>query len=48
MDDRRVLLTLGATLRFGSLGFVYIGLAKLVARRTFARQPRPNILAGAA
>jgi hypothetical protein len=27
MDGRRILLTPGATLRFGSLGFVYTGLA---------------------
>jgi hypothetical protein len=48
MDDRRVLLTLGATLRFGSLGFVYTGPAESITGRTFARPPRPNDLTGAA
>jgi hypothetical protein len=48
MDGRRISLTPRATLRFGSLGFVYTGPAKSVARRTFARPPRPNVLMGAA
>jgi hypothetical protein len=47
MDDRRVTLTLGTTLRFGSLGFVYIGLVEPVAGHTFTRPPRPNVLTGA-
>jgi hypothetical protein len=48
MDDRSITLTLGATLHFGSLGFVYTGLAESVAWRTFARPPRPNVLIGVA
>jgi hypothetical protein len=48
MDGYRILLTLGATRRFGSLSFVYTGPAESVARRTFARPPRPNALTGAA
>jgi hypothetical protein len=36
MEGRRVPLTPGATLRFGSLGFVYTGPAESVAMRTFA------------
>jgi hypothetical protein len=48
MGDRRITLTLGATLRFGSLGFVYTGLAESVVGRTFARPPRPNVLTGVA
>jgi hypothetical protein len=47
MDDRRVTLTPGTTLRFGSLGFVYIGLVEPVAGHTFTRPPRPNVLTGA-
>jgi hypothetical protein len=47
MDDRRITLTPGATLCFGSLGFVYTGPAESVAGRTFARPPRPNVLTGA-
>jgi hypothetical protein len=47
MDGRRITLTPGATLRFGSLGFVYTGPAESVAERTFARLPRPNVLTGA-
>jgi hypothetical protein len=39
---------LWATLHFSSLGFVYTGPAEYVARRTFARPPRPNVLTGAA
>jgi hypothetical protein len=35
MDGRRILLTPGATLRFGSLGFVYTGPTESVAGRTF-------------
>jgi hypothetical protein len=48
MDGRRISLTPGATLRFGSLDFVYTGPAESVARRTFAGPPRPNVLTGAA
>jgi hypothetical protein len=48
MDGRRITLTPGATLRFGSLGFVYTGLAESVTGRTFARPPRPNVLTGTA
>jgi hypothetical protein len=48
MDGRRITLTPGATLRFGSLGFVYTGLVESVAGRTFARLPCPNVLMGAA
>jgi hypothetical protein len=47
MDGRRVTLTPGTTLRFGSLGFVYTGPVEPVAGRTFARPPRPNVLTGA-
>jgi hypothetical protein len=48
MDDRKISLTPGATLHFGSIGFVYTGLAESVTRRTFTRPPRPNVLTGAA
>jgi hypothetical protein len=48
MDGRRIPLTSGATLRFGSLGFVYTGPAESVAGHTFARPPHPNVLMGAA
>jgi hypothetical protein len=48
MDSHRVLLTPRATLRFGSLGFVYTGLEEPVARRTFSRSPCPNVLTGVA
>jgi hypothetical protein len=48
MDGRRISLTPGATLRFGSLGFIYTGPTESVARRTFARPPHPNFLTGAA
>jgi hypothetical protein len=48
MDSRRISLTPEATLRFGSLGFVYTRSAESVARRTFARPPCPNVLTGAA
>jgi hypothetical protein len=48
MDGRRITLTPGATLRFGSLSFVYTGPVESVARRTFAWPPRPNVLTGAA
>jgi hypothetical protein len=44
---RRITLTPGATPRFGSLGFVYTGPEESVARRTFARPPRSNVLTGA-
>jgi hypothetical protein len=43
-----VSLTPGATLRFGSLGFVYTGPVEFVAGHTFTRPPRPNVLTGAA
>jgi hypothetical protein len=48
MDGHKITLTPGATLCFGSLGFVYTGPAESVAGRTFARPPRPNVLMGAA
>jgi hypothetical protein len=48
MDGRRITLTPGATLRFGSLGFVYTGLAESVTGLTFSRPPCPNVLTGAA
>jgi hypothetical protein len=48
MDGRRISLTPGATLRFGSLGFVYTRPMESVAGRTFAQPPRPNVLTGAA
>jgi hypothetical protein len=47
MDGRRITLTPGATLRFGSLSFVYTRPTESVTRRTFARPPRPNVLMGA-
>jgi hypothetical protein len=47
MDGHRVPLTPGATLRFGSVSFVYTRPAESVAGRTFARPPRPSILIGA-
>jgi hypothetical protein len=47
MEGRRVSLTPWATMRFGSLGFVYIGLAEPVPGRTFARPSRPNVMTGA-
>jgi hypothetical protein len=48
MDGRRVTLTPGTTLRFGSLSFIYTGPVEPVAGRTFARSPRSNVLIGAA
>jgi hypothetical protein len=48
MDSRRIMLTPGTTLRFGSLGFVYTGPTESVTGRTFARPPHPNVLTGAA
>jgi hypothetical protein len=48
MDGPRVTLTPGATLRFGSLGFVYAGPVESVAGHTFGWPPRPNVLTGAA
>jgi hypothetical protein len=48
MDARRITLTPGATLLFGSLGFVYTGPAESVAGCTFARPPCPNVLTRAA
>jgi hypothetical protein len=48
MDGRRISLTPGATLCFGSLGFIYTGPEESVAGRTFARPPLPNVLMGAA
>jgi hypothetical protein len=48
MEGRRIPLTPGATLRFGSLGFVYTGPAESVAGQTFAPPPRPDILTGVA
>jgi hypothetical protein len=38
MDGRRITLTLGTTLRFGSLGFIYTGPVE---------SPHPNVLTGA-
>jgi hypothetical protein len=46
MEGRRVPLTSGATLRFGSLDFIYTGPAESVAGCTFTRPPRPNVLTG--
>jgi hypothetical protein len=48
MDGRRVTLTPGTTLRFGSLGFIYTGPVEPVVGCTFTRLPRPNVLTGAA
>jgi hypothetical protein len=48
MDGRRVTLTPGTTLRFGSLSFVYTRPVEPVAGRTFTRPTRPNVLTGAA
>jgi hypothetical protein len=48
MDGRRITLTPGTTLRFGSLGFIYTGPVESVADRTFGRPPRPNVFTGAA
>jgi hypothetical protein len=48
MDGRRITLTPRAMLRFDSLGFVYTGAAESDGGRTFARPPRPNVLARAA
>ena len=48
MEGRGVSLTLGTTVHFGSLGFVYTGPAESVVGRTFARLARPNVLTGAA
>jgi hypothetical protein len=44
MDGRRVTLTLGTTVRFGSLGFVYARPVESVVGRNFAWAPRPNVL----
>jgi hypothetical protein len=48
MDGRRVTLTPGTTLCFGSLGFIHTGPVEPVAGRTFTRLPRSNVLTGAA
>jgi hypothetical protein len=48
MDGRRVTLTPGITLGFGSLSFVYTGPVEPVAGRTFTQPPRPNVLTRAA
>jgi hypothetical protein len=48
MDGRRVMLTPGTTLRFGSLDRIYTGPVESVAGRTFGRPPRPNVLSRAA
>jgi hypothetical protein len=48
MEGHRVPLTLGAILRFGSLGFINTGPVESVAGRTFAWPPRPNVLTGLA
>jgi hypothetical protein len=47
MNGCRVPLTPGATLRFGSLGFVYTRPAEPVAGCTFTRPSRANVLTGA-
>jgi hypothetical protein len=47
MEGRRVSLTPRATMRFGSLSFVYIGPAEPILGRTFAWPARPNVLTGA-
>jgi hypothetical protein len=47
MDGRTISLTPGATLRFGSLGFVYTGPTESVVGRTFAWPSLPNVLTGA-
>jgi hypothetical protein len=46
MDGCRISLTPGATLRFGSLGFVYTGPAESVAGHTFTQSPCPDVLTG--
>jgi hypothetical protein len=48
MDGRRVTLTPGTTLRFGSLGFIYTRPVEPIAGRTFTWPPCPNVLTGAA
>jgi hypothetical protein len=48
MDGRRVQLTLGATLCFGSLGFIYTKSAESITGRTFTQPPRSSILMGVA
>jgi hypothetical protein len=48
MDGRRITLTPMATLRFGSLGFVYTGPTESVTGRTFSPPPCPNVLTWAA
>jgi hypothetical protein len=48
MDGRIVLLAPGATLRLGSLGFVYTRPMESIAGRTFAWPSRPNVLTRAA
>jgi hypothetical protein len=48
MDGYRVPLTPGATLLFGSLGFVYTRSAESIVGRTIARPPHPNVLTGVA
>jgi hypothetical protein len=48
MDGRRITLTPGTTLRFGSLGFIYNGSVEFVVGRTFTQPPHPNVLTGAA
>jgi hypothetical protein len=47
MEDCRVLLTPGATIRFDSLSFVYAGPAESVVGRTFTKSAHPNVPAGA-
>jgi hypothetical protein len=48
MDGRRITLTPGTTLHFGSLGFVCTGPVESVAGRTFTRMLHPNVLTAAA
>jgi hypothetical protein len=47
MHVHRITLTPGATLHFGSLGFIYTGPTESIGRRSFTRPPRLNVLTGA-
>jgi hypothetical protein len=48
MEGRRVPFDPWATLRFGSLGFIYTRPTESIAGRTFTQPPRTNILTGVA
>jgi hypothetical protein len=48
MEDHMVSQTPGATMRFGSLGFICTRPAEPVAGGTFIRPPHPNVLTGTA